>query len=301
MFLSINAGLILGVITLTVARLSALIEKDGKKIVALSTLSQLGLIFIAIRLSNYSICIFHIITHAVAKANLFIIVGNLLHKLYSEQDRRFIFIRNSYLVLLISIVRVFRLLGLVFTSGFYSKETILLRTRTLLSRVLIFIILIAIIRLTLTYCIKIIVRIENKSKVFNMEEVHYRFIERRPPTIIRIIRLLLGLMFMLNTVPQYFFVKSNNNLYWMILVLGLSRILIREKVRSFLIKSFYTLRKIIDKINFSTILVKVTTKTIETQIETTLNLFSINLISLQKTPGRITTILPSILLGLILI
>jgi len=79
---------VLGFITLLVASLAALVEVDGKKIVALSTLSQLGLIFIALALGNSFICLMHVIIHALAKANLFLVVGRIIHVNYSQQDSR---------------------------------------------------------------------------------------------------------------------------------------------------------------------------------------------------------------------
>jgi len=82
------ALLMLGAMTLVLASIAALIEADGKKVVALSTLRQLGLIFIALSLGNSLICLFHLLMHAFAKANLFLIVGNFLHMRFSQQDYR---------------------------------------------------------------------------------------------------------------------------------------------------------------------------------------------------------------------
>jgi NADH:ubiquinone oxidoreductase subunit 5 (subunit L)/multisubunit Na+/H+ antiporter MnhA subunit len=75
-------------VTLLIASLSALSEMDAKKIVALSTLSQLGIMFLSISLGNAILCLFHVITHALAKANLFLRVGNILHIRQSQQDSR---------------------------------------------------------------------------------------------------------------------------------------------------------------------------------------------------------------------
>ena len=118
---------ILGVSTIIIARLSALWETDIKKIVALSTLSQLGLIFSAIGLSLFSIAFFHLLTHAYFKALLFIAVGNSIHLSNDYQDLRKVGLRTSRLPITLSFALVanLRLCGLPFLGGFYSKDSIL--------------------------------------------------------------------------------------------------------------------------------------------------------------------------------
>lgn len=120
-----------------VARITALSEKDAKKVVALSTLRQLGLIFLALGLGNFIICLFHILAHALAKANLFIVVGDLLHKRLSQQDIRYLATNSLNKSLFMSMsIRIIRLTGLVFSSGFFSKEQILTRQFRILTRVI---------------------------------------------------------------------------------------------------------------------------------------------------------------------
>jgi len=86
--LRLNLWLIIGILTLFVARAAALTEVDAKKVVALSTLRQLGLIIVSLTLGNVVLCLFHVLTHALAKANLFIVVGNTLHDRFAQQDSR---------------------------------------------------------------------------------------------------------------------------------------------------------------------------------------------------------------------
>jgi NADH:ubiquinone oxidoreductase subunit 5 (subunit L)/multisubunit Na+/H+ antiporter MnhA subunit len=74
-----NLFIFFGGATLIVARLAALLESDAKKVVALSTLSQLGLILIGLFMGGAKICLLHLLTHALAKANLFLIVGSILY------------------------------------------------------------------------------------------------------------------------------------------------------------------------------------------------------------------------------
>jgi len=126
--------LLLGSLTTLTASFAALLETDMKKIVALSTLSQLGLIIISLYLGGKLICFFHLVCHALAKADLFLIVGRVLGLNYSQQDSRKLPISiNTLRVALI--IRVFRLRGILFQRGIYSKEQIFLTHFTLYNRV----------------------------------------------------------------------------------------------------------------------------------------------------------------------
>lgn len=154
----LSGFLILGLVTLSLARLAALVEPDAKKIVALSTLSQLGIMFLSISLRNFRLCLFHIVVHALAKANLFIIVGNTLHLEFAQQDSRALSQgRNIEFILIIGIIiRVLRLRGVIFISGFLSKEQIFIGLYSLLRRSLVIIGLFFIATITLIYCLKLV-------------------------------------------------------------------------------------------------------------------------------------------------
>jgi NADH:ubiquinone oxidoreductase subunit 5 (subunit L)/multisubunit Na+/H+ antiporter MnhA subunit len=109
------------------ARISALFETDLKKIVALSTLRQLGVIFLALGLGGFMLRYFHLLTHAFFKALLFICTGVIIHRSKDYQDLR---ITGSSIYTLPTINRFilisrFRLIGLPFISAFFSKEIIL--------------------------------------------------------------------------------------------------------------------------------------------------------------------------------
>ena len=118
--------LIVGLLTITIASLSALFETDIKKIVALSTLRQLGLIISAIGLGSFELAFFHLLTHAYFKALLFIRVGNFIHLRGGNQDLRFITLKDRILgwTLSLSIIANMRLIGWPFFRGFYSKDFI---------------------------------------------------------------------------------------------------------------------------------------------------------------------------------
>lgn len=126
-FIFINVLFFIGCITIVIARLSAINEKDIKKMVALSTLSQLGLIIIGVGLGRFKIAFIHLIIHAFFKAIIFVSTGNLIHLSQSYQSVKntgIIFCSspvNSSIVIISSI----RLIGLPFIAAFFSKEPII--------------------------------------------------------------------------------------------------------------------------------------------------------------------------------
>ena len=118
---------ILGSLTIFIARVRAFFEIDIKKIVALSTLSQLGVIISALGAGFYLLGFFHLLSHAFFKALLFIRAGNLIHSSERYQDLRVI---GGGIEILPLRTRVIigcsrRLCGIPFISAFYSKEAII--------------------------------------------------------------------------------------------------------------------------------------------------------------------------------
>jgi len=104
-----------------------LVANDMKKVIAYSTMSQLGYMVYAIGISAYSVSLYHLINHAYFKALLFLSAGSLIHALSDEQDlRRMGALRKilafTYVAMTIGSIS---LMGIPFTSGFYSKENIL--------------------------------------------------------------------------------------------------------------------------------------------------------------------------------
>lgn len=109
------------------AGLRALFEIDIKKIVALSTLRQLGLMATCLGLGFFKVRFFHLLTHAYFKALLFIGVGNLIHQSNSFQDLRKISISCTNLQVSFSYITLanISLCGLPFMAGFFSKDLFL--------------------------------------------------------------------------------------------------------------------------------------------------------------------------------
>ena len=79
---------VVGVLTALVAGLTALAHSDIKKVLAYSTVSQLGIMFVAVGSGAYTAAIFHVLTHAFFKACLFLGAGSVIHALHGEQDMR---------------------------------------------------------------------------------------------------------------------------------------------------------------------------------------------------------------------
>nr|QNV11758.1 NADH dehydrogenase subunit 5 [Hydrobius fuscipes] len=119
--------LFISTLTMFMAGLGANYEFDLKKIIALSTLSQLGLMMSILALGEYKLAFFHLLTHALFKALLFMCAGCMIHNLLNCQDIRFMGGLSNFMPLTCSFFFIsnMALCGLPFLSGFYSKDLIL--------------------------------------------------------------------------------------------------------------------------------------------------------------------------------
>nr|AFD95930.1 NADH dehydrogenase subunit 5 [Talaromyces stipitatus] len=117
----------LGAITTVFSSLIGLFQQDIKKVIAYSTMSQLGMMVIGIGLSSYNIALFHLVNHAFYKALLFLGAGAVIHSVADNQDFRKYgglrpFLPLTYSVMLIASLS---LVAVPFMTGFYSKDLIL--------------------------------------------------------------------------------------------------------------------------------------------------------------------------------
>jgi NADH-ubiquinone oxidoreductase chain 5 len=117
----------LSLLTRLIAGLRANVEFDLKKIIALSTLRQLGLIIAAVSIGAILFAFFHLLTHALFKALLFMCAGKIIHVIGGYQDIRFIGRVRKLLPVTSACFNFSRLAlcGLPFLAGFYSKDLIL--------------------------------------------------------------------------------------------------------------------------------------------------------------------------------
>ena len=116
-----------GAITSVFSSLVGLFQQDIKKVIAYSTMSQLGMMVIAVGLSSYNIALFHLINHAFYKGLLFLAAGSVIHAVGDNQDfRKYgglrLFLPLTYSVMLIASLS---LVAFPFMTGFYSKDFIL--------------------------------------------------------------------------------------------------------------------------------------------------------------------------------
>jgi NADH-quinone oxidoreductase subunit L len=117
----------LGAITLLVAGLIALVQTDIKRVIAYSTMSQIGYMFLGAGLTSYGNSMFHLMTHAFFKALLFLAAGIVIHALVAEQDIRKMgglgrLLPKTYAAMLIGALA---LAGLPPLAGFFSKDSLL--------------------------------------------------------------------------------------------------------------------------------------------------------------------------------
>jgi NADH-ubiquinone oxidoreductase chain 5 len=119
--------LIISGLTIFMAGLGTNFEYDLRKIIALSTLRQLGLIISAVSVGLVSMAFFHFLTHALFKALLFMCAGSIIHIIKDSQDIRFIgslSIQMPFTLVCLG-VSSFALCGMPFLAGFYSRDLIL--------------------------------------------------------------------------------------------------------------------------------------------------------------------------------
>nr|YP_010034219.1 NADH dehydrogenase subunit 5 [Monochamus sparsutus]QOW83758.1 NADH dehydrogenase subunit 5 [Monochamus sparsutus] len=118
--------LLIASLTMFMSGLGANFEFDLKKIIALSTLSQLGLMMSILVLGSYELAFFHLLTHALFKALLFMCAGVIIHSMNNCQDIRYMGNLINQMPLVCSFFNIcnFSLCGLPFLSGFYSKDLI---------------------------------------------------------------------------------------------------------------------------------------------------------------------------------
>ncbi len=119
--------MIIGAITALFMGFLGIIQNDIKRVVAYSTLSQLGYMTVALGASAYSVAIFHLMTHAFFKALLFLAAGSVIMGMHHDQDIRNMGNLKKYMPVtwITSLVGSLALIGTPFFAGFYSKDSII--------------------------------------------------------------------------------------------------------------------------------------------------------------------------------
>ena len=119
--------LIVGALTAFLMGLIGIVQTDIKRVVAYSTLSQLGYMTVALGVSAYNVAIFHLMTHAFFKALLFLAAGSVIIAMHHEQDMRKMGGLKKYMPItyITSLVGSLALIGIPPFSGFFSKDSII--------------------------------------------------------------------------------------------------------------------------------------------------------------------------------
>jgi len=117
----------IGAITALFMGLLGIIQNDIKRVVAYSTLSQLGYMTVALGASAYSVAVFHLMTHAFFKALLFLAAGSVIIGMHHDQDIRNMGGLRKYMPItwITSLLGSLALIGTPFFAGFYSKDSII--------------------------------------------------------------------------------------------------------------------------------------------------------------------------------
>jgi NADH-quinone oxidoreductase subunit L len=125
---ALNLVLVVGAITALFMGFLGIIQNDIKRVVAYSTLSQLGYMTVALGLSAYSVAVFHLMTHAFFKALLFLAAGSVIIGMHHDQDIRNMggLRKHMPITWITSLLGSLALIGTPLFAGFYSKDSILI-------------------------------------------------------------------------------------------------------------------------------------------------------------------------------
>ncbi|MBP9149042.1 MAG: NADH-quinone oxidoreductase subunit L [Rhodoferax sp.] len=125
---ALNLVLVIGGITALFMGFLGIIQNDIKRVVAYSTLSQLGYMTVALGASAYSVAVFHLMTHAFFKALLFLAAGSVIMGVHHNQDIRWMGGLKKYMPVtwMTALLGSLALIGTPFFSGFYSKDEIIM-------------------------------------------------------------------------------------------------------------------------------------------------------------------------------
>lgn len=187
--------IITAVATMVIAGIVAIIETDLKKIIALSTLRQLGVIISSIALGMPILALFHLITHALFKALLFMCAGRLIHLNNHNQDLRIVgnIINQIPLTRAAFLISNIALCGLPFLAGFYSKDLILEYSMFININLLIIIIIAVGTGLTAIYSIRfLLIGWTRQTQSFTLHTIKDRNISRLNPETLLALGALIG-------------------------------------------------------------------------------------------------------------
>nr|YP_010449382.1 NADH dehydrogenase subunit 5 [Jamides bochus]UTT74586.1 NADH dehydrogenase subunit 5 [Jamides bochus] len=178
-FFFLKVLLLLSGLTMFMAGISANYEFDMKKIIALSTLSQLGLMMSILSMGFGDLAFYHLLTHAMFKALLFMCAGMIIHMMMDNQDIRFMGGLSVYIPMTSLCMNIsnLSLCGIPFLAGFYSKDLILEMVLMSNLNLLIFILYYLSTGMTMFYTIRLLIYLMindyNLISIFNIYDEDY--------------------------------------------------------------------------------------------------------------------------------
>nr|AWN56257.1 NADH dehydrogenase subunit 5 [Euschistus heros] len=245
----------IGLITMMMAGMSAIFEFDLKKIIAYSTLSQLGLMLMILGFNNSNLAFFHLITHAMFKSMMFMCSGIIIHSMNNYQDIRFMGKIKDLLPMttMMLLIANFSLCGLPFFSGFYSKDLILENMMLLKNNYIILLLLLFSTMLTVMYSFRLMYYLmNNKFKYLSMMLINEFKIMNYPMLILMFMSMFFGMMMnwmIYNNIENIFLLKMEKMLIMMICLLGFMMGLIMFKIIK-MINKFYFIKFFLGKMWF---------------------------------------------------
>nr|ADB92005.1 NADH dehydrogenase subunit 5 [Ammothea hilgendorfi] len=198
-----NYLLWISLITMLMSGISANFEFDMKKIIALSTLSQLSVMFFSLSMGLWELAYFHLLTHALFKALMFLCGGSIMHGYYGNQDIRFkgsTMINSMYISLCMN-VSLLSLSGMPFLSGYYSKDLILEMFFFNNMNLLIMIMLLISTIMTVCYSFRLVLYVFLNINSYNSCQNLYNYKEIK----ISLFMLMIGSMFSGNMLSWFIF------------------------------------------------------------------------------------------------
>nr|YP_010219073.1 NADH dehydrogenase subunit 5 [Phoneutria boliviensis]UBY46226.1 NADH dehydrogenase subunit 5 [Phoneutria boliviensis] len=194
------------------AGMSANWEQDMKKIIALSTLSQMAMMMFAISITSTSLAYFHMITHAFFKSLMFMCAGVLIHE-SSYQDMRTMSTNHFNIPLTLSTLSItnMTLMGLPFTSGYFSKDMIIEKLISSKMECTLTLMMISSIGMTASYSLRMMLLSNKMTLKYNADsQNHSNYLSNLPIMLMMPTTILLGssLLWMIN--PEQMLLFPNN-------------------------------------------------------------------------------------------
>jgi len=196
-------------LTILLSGFGACFEQDAKKIIALSTLSQLGVIIFSLSLGLWEMAFFHLLSHALFKSLLFICMGIYIHGVLNQQDLRGIGFQYSSMPIVSSyfLISSLSLRGFPFLSGFYSKDSIIELFQSSFIGVVSYILVLICVLRTVVYRIRLIRRlfaIEINSRVLVLG-LGEKLLSLAPIFTLFLVSIIGGSLLFISSVPLFFY------------------------------------------------------------------------------------------------